>query len=133
MIEFRGRAPASPRPLLFARAVLLQKLQLGRRRCQHGDGRNARNFFRDAARAAQGRRNICAAATVFTGSRTFLPATERQDPMNQTEKARDKPAGTEHDRDTKRREREKALDKALEDSFPASDPISPSAPAPTRE
>ena len=35
--------------------------------------------------------------------------------------------------DAKRRKREKALDKALEDSFPASDPISPSAPAPTRE
>jgi hypothetical protein len=59
--------------------------------------------------------------------------TERQDPMNETEKARDKPASTERDRDAKRRERDKKLDKALEDSFPASDPISPSAPAPTRD
>jgi hypothetical protein len=71
-------------------------------------------------------RNFCPTATVFT-------ANERQDPMNETEKARDKPARAEHDREAKRREREKALDKALEDSFPASDPISPSAPAPTRE
>jgi hypothetical protein len=54
-------------------------------------------------------------------------------PMNETEKARNKPAGAEHDRDAKRRQRDKALDKALEDSFPASDPISPNAPAPTRE
>jgi len=53
--------------------------------------------------------------------------------MNETEKARDKPASTERDRDAKRRERDKKLDKALEDSFPASDPISPSAPAPTRD
>jgi hypothetical protein len=53
--------------------------------------------------------------------------------MNETEKARDKPAGTERDKDAKRRDREKALDKALEDSFPASDPISPSAPAPTKD
>jgi hypothetical protein len=53
--------------------------------------------------------------------------------MTETEKVRDKPAGTEEDRDAKRRDREKALDKALEDSFPASDPISPSAPAPTKD
>jgi len=53
--------------------------------------------------------------------------------MTETEKARDKAASTEHDRDAKRRKRDKALDKALEDSFPASDPISPSAPAPTRD
>ena len=53
--------------------------------------------------------------------------------MNETEKARDKPARTEQDGDAKRRAREKALDKALEDSFPASDPVSPSAPAPTRD
>ena len=52
--------------------------------------------------------------------------------MNETEKARDKPARTEQDRDAERRA-EKALDKALEDSFPASDPVSPSAPAPTRD
>jgi hypothetical protein len=58
---------------------------------------------------------------------------ERQDPMTETEKLRDKPASTKEDRDAKRRDREKALDKALEDSFPASDPVSPSAPAPTRE
>jgi hypothetical protein len=53
--------------------------------------------------------------------------------MSKAEQARDKPTRTEHDRDAKRRDREKALDKALEDSFPASDPVSPSAPAPTRE
>jgi hypothetical protein len=52
--------------------------------------------------------------------------------MNETDKARDKPARTEDERKAKRRD-DKALDKALEDSFPASDPISPSAPAPTRE
>jgi hypothetical protein len=74
----------------------------------------------------QARRNICAAAIVFT-------AAERQDPMNETEKARDKPTRPKDERDAQRREREKALDEALEDSFPASDPISPSAPAPTRD
>ena len=83
-----------------------------------------RKFFRDAARTPKkqeqlGRRN------------RFYPAAERQDPMNETEKAREKPTSTE--REAKRRERDKKLDKALEDSFPASDPISPSAPAPTRD
>jgi hypothetical protein len=53
--------------------------------------------------------------------------------MTETEKLRDKPASTKEDRDAKRRDREKALDKALEDSFPASDPVSPSAPAPTKD
>jgi hypothetical protein len=72
-------------------------------------------------------------AGTFAPPQSFLPSVERQDPMNETEKARDKPASTERDRDAKRRERDKKLDKALEDSFPASDPISPSAPAPTRD
>jgi hypothetical protein len=70
-------------------------------------------------------------AGTFAPPQSFLPSVERQDPMNETEKARDKPASSE--REAKRRERDKKLDKALEDSFPASDPISPSAPAPTRD
>ena len=53
--------------------------------------------------------------------------------MSKNEKADRKPAGSERNKDAKRRDREKALDDALEDSFPASDPVSPSAPAPTRE
>jgi hypothetical protein len=112
------------RPLgrFYCAAALLQKLRLGRRRCQHGP---------TLSNSAMQRRDELGGT--FVPSQPFLPANERQDPMNETEKARDKAARTEHDREAKRRERDKKLDKALEDSFPASDPISPSAPAPTRE
>jgi hypothetical protein len=51
--------------------------------------------------------------------------------MSKNEKSERKPGAAEHDRDAERRHREKALDKALEDSFPASDPISPSQPTKT--
>jgi hypothetical protein len=49
--------------------------------------------------------------------------------MNATKKARDKPASSKHDRGAERRAREEALDKALEDTFPASDPVASSEPA----
>jgi hypothetical protein len=49
-----------------------------------------------------------------------------------------KPAGRDHahevpaqDEEAARRAREKALDKALEDTFPASDPVAASEPGPT--
>jgi hypothetical protein len=49
-----------------------------------------------------------------------------------------KPAGRDHAReehaqneDAARRAREKALDQALEDTFPASDPVAASEPGPT--
>jgi len=51
--------------------------------------------------------------------------------MSKNEKSGRKPGGAEHDRDAERRSREKALDEALEDSFPASDPIAPSQPTKT--
>jgi hypothetical protein len=47
-----------------------------------------------------------------------------------------KPAGREHaqeEEDAARRAREKALDKALEDTFPASDPVAATEPAPSRK
>ena len=47
--------------------------------------------------------------------------------MSKNEKSSRKPGGAEHDRETKH-SRDKALDEALEDTFPASDPISPSQP-----
>ena len=51
--------------------------------------------------------------------------------MSKNEKSGRKPDGAEHDRVAERRSREKALDEALEDSFPASDPTSPSQPTKT--
>lgn len=50
--------------------------------------------------------------------------------MSKNEKSDRKPGGTEHDREAKR-SRDKALDDALEDTFPASDPVSPSQPTKT--
>lgn len=48
-----------------------------------------------------------------------------------------KPANSEaergQDQDAERRAREKALDRALEDTFPASDPVAPLEPAPDRD
>jgi hypothetical protein len=57
---------------------------------------------------------------------------KRKDAMNEKEhKARRKPAGAERAGDSKRRAREKALDQALEDTFPASDPVAAIEPAPS--
>src|SRR5215468_9424475 len=99
-----------PLPLgrFFCAAALLQKLRLGRRRCQHGGVRNA---GRPSVMQHEPQR-----AGTFERLESFLPSVERQDPMNETEKGRDKSARTEHERDAKRRERDKKLDKALEDS-----------------
>jgi hypothetical protein len=48
-----------------------------------------------------------------------------------------KPAGREHAQEEEdaaaRRAREEALDKALEDTFPASDPVAATEPAPSRK
>ena len=49
------------------------------------------------------------------------------------DKARRKPAKGERARESERRAREKALDQALEDTFPASDPVALSEPAPGRD
>jgi hypothetical protein len=53
--------------------------------------------------------------------------------MSNNEKSGGKPARSEHDRDAERFAREKALDEALEDTFPASDPVAPLEPAPARD
>ena len=53
--------------------------------------------------------------------------------MSKNEKSGRKPGGAEHDREAERRGREKALDEALEDTFPASDPVARSQPAPSRD
>jgi hypothetical protein len=52
--------------------------------------------------------------------------------MSKNEKSGRKPGGAEHDREAKRAQ-DKVLDDALEDTFPASDPIAPSQPAPSRD
>jgi hypothetical protein len=52
--------------------------------------------------------------------------------MSKNEKSGRKLGGAEHDREAKRAQ-DKALDDALEDTFPASDPIAPSQPAPSRD
>jgi nicotinate phosphoribosyltransferase len=49
------------------------------------------------------------------------------------EKSGRKPARSARERDDGRCAREKALDKALEDTFPASDPVALTEPAPTRD
>jgi hypothetical protein len=53
--------------------------------------------------------------------------------MSENDKSRRKPARTERDRNAERRAREKALDEALKDTFPASDPVAPVEPAPSRD
>ena len=53
--------------------------------------------------------------------------------MTERGKSRRKPARDQNDRDAERRAREKALDEALEDTFPASDPVASSEPAAKRE
>jgi hypothetical protein len=59
---------------------------------------------------------------------------KREDAMNEKkDRARRKPADAERDRENERRAREKALDQALEDTFPASDPVAQSEPAPNRD
>jgi hypothetical protein len=50
--------------------------------------------------------------------------------MSNNEKSGRKPDGAAQERAAKRRERDKALDKALEETFPASDPIASSQPTP---
>src|SRR5262249_16676123 len=95
-VDLRAGGLLPPGPF-FCAAALLQKLRLGRRRCQHGATGRVRWYFRDGT---------------FGPPQPFLPATERQDPMNETERARDKPARTEHDKEAKRRERDKKLDTA---------------------
>ena len=50
--------------------------------------------------------------------------------MTDRAKAGRKPARSARDRDDERCAREKALDEALEDTFPASDPVALSEPAP---
>ena len=47
---------------------------------------------------------------------------------NQRRRAKDEPDRREED--ARRREREAALDEALKDSFPASDPAAPTEPGP---
>jgi len=66
--------------------------------------------------------------------RNRFPASgKREDAMNKkNEKAARKPARDERDQ-SDRRAREKALDQALEDTFPASDPVARSEPAPGRD
>jgi hypothetical protein len=53
--------------------------------------------------------------------------------MSNNVKSGGKPARSEHGRDAERCAREKALDEALEDTFPASDPVAPLEPAPARD
>ena len=53
--------------------------------------------------------------------------------MSKKGKSGRKPARSERDGEAARRAREKALDDALENTFPASDPVAPSQPAPTRD
>jgi hypothetical protein len=48
-----------------------------------------------------------------------------------TRKPSGRPPAPEEDEDAARRAREKALDKALEDTFPASDPVASIEPAPS--
>jgi len=95
-------------------------------------GLAGKSFDLAVALVNTGRAMPTAGGTLAYRNRFPVCQRERQDAMNEKEKASGKPARTEDDRE-KRRERDKALDKALEDSFPASDPISPSAPASTRE
>jgi hypothetical protein len=67
----------------------------------------------------------CPVAAVFLLSRKEKPMTAR------TRKPSGRPPAPEEDEDAARRAREKALDKALEDTFPASDPVAPIEPAPS--
>src|ERR1043166_10285145 len=95
--EFAGYAPASSRPLLLR----------GRPCCKSFDlSASIVNTATFATREVLPRYSISPQmAGTFALPQSFLPSVERQDPMNETEKARDKPASSE--REAKRRERDK--------------------------
>ena len=67
--------------------------------------------------------NICVGPAVFRYH-------EKEQPM--TAEQRTSTAKRDPEKAAERRKQEKALDQALEDSFPASDPPAPVAPTPTK-
>jgi hypothetical protein len=82
----------------------------------------------------------CGAAGTLRRTDRFPFDSERQEPMTsttiRTPEQSDKQAKSERDKSeqkSKRAAREKALDQALADTFPASDPVAASEPAPAKD
>jgi hypothetical protein len=88
---------------------------------------------------APGSRDTLQRPEPCVGRIVFFPTAKGRNPMTstttRTPEQPDQQAKNERDKSEKEKRpaREKALDQALEDSFPASDPVAMSQPAPAEE